>query len=275
MRFLTLLLLTLLTACAPFSVNNESLTMLDRRTHTANTLNISALYSKAQTKQRVIYIHGTPGDAANFTRYLATPVEGTSSISIDRPGFGQSEPRGAVTSLAEQAAAIEPLLIEQGGAMPILVGHSLGAPVAAWLAAEHPGRVAGIVLLAGALDPGLERVQLIQRVGDFAFMPWFLPRWARNANRELIALEGELRLLETKLKDVRCPVVIVHGTRDKLVPYANVAYMQDTLGHAIKSSITLEGAGHFLPWKNEHDLRRAIKSLQDATPAADSGIMKQ
>src|SRR5262245_45893475 len=38
----------------------------------------------------VILIHGTPGSAVQWARFLSDPVPGLRTIAIDRPGFGQS-----------------------------------------------------------------------------------------------------------------------------------------------------------------------------------------
>lgn len=221
---------------------------------------------------RVIYIHGTPGDARGWTNYVMDPVAGTESIALDRPGFGFSRPRKAVPALADQAAAIEPLLVEVDGRRPVLVGHSLGAPIALRVAAEHPEKVGALVLLGGSVDPDEERVLFIQRIGNFAFFPALLPRPLRNANREVLPLEKELEELGSLLERVTCPVVVVHGTKDRLVPYANVAYLEERLAHNDRVSwITLEGEDHFFIWTRPEIVRaaveRAIAMMAAAAPA--------
>jgi len=225
---------------------------------------ISYIHAGEDADPRVIFIHGTPGSAGNFVHFVDDPPEGLRTIAIDRPGFGESCPRGAVPELERQAAAIEPLLVQRKGRWPILVGHSLGAPIAAWVAAEHPDRVDGLVLVAGALDPELERVLVIQRIGNFLFFPNLLPRAIRNANRELIPLKGELEELAPMLERIDCPVVIVHGRKDGLVPFENVAYMQKRLGGGGGSVhlIELSEGDHFLPWNAEQRIRDAIALAQ-------------
>jgi len=49
--------------------------------------------------------------------------------ALDRPGLGGGEPRHAVPSLEEQTSALLPIL-QRSRARVILVGHSLGAPIA-------------------------------------------------------------------------------------------------------------------------------------------------
>jgi pimeloyl-ACP methyl ester carboxylesterase len=209
---------------------------------------------------RVIYIHGTPGDAAGWADYVLEPVAGTESIALDRPGFGFSEPRKAVPALADQAAAIEPLLTERDGKWPVLVGHSLGAPIALRAAADYPEKVGALVLLAGSVDPDEERVLFIQRLGNFAFIPSLLPRPLRNANREVLPLEEELRDLAPLLQRVTCPVVVVHGTKDRLVPHANMAYLEERLAHNDRVVwMTLEDEDHFFIWTRPDIVRGAVE----------------
>ncbi|RMH26080.1 MAG: alpha/beta fold hydrolase [Planctomycetota bacterium] len=225
----------------------------------------------------VIFVHGTPGSAAAWRRYLARPIDGLEMVAIDRPGFGQSTPRRALPSLAEQARAIEPLLpdADSPGPKPILVGHSLGGPIVARVAAQWPGRVGALVIIAGSLDPALERVLFVQRLGAMFPVSSLLPSHLRVANRELIPLKRELTDLAGALGRVTCPVVIVHARDDRLVPYANVAYMLGAFTNAAAVEVmTFDAGDHFLPWNHEASVREAIlraASLAQAPVGAGDG----
>jgi len=141
----------------------------------------------------------------------------------------------------------------------VLLGHSLGGPVVARVAADEPGRVAALVLLAASLDPALEEIHPMQHVGAWAPVRALLPRAIRNANSELMALKPELEALAAALPAIRAKVVIVHGTADDLVPVANVPFMQAHLsGARCVKTVLLEGANHFLPWNAEARVREAI-----------------
>lgn len=206
----------------------------------------------------VILIHGTPGAASGWTDYLMEPVPNADVIALDRPGFGASEPDAAVVSLAAQAAAVA-ALIPNDGRKAVLVGHSLGGAVAAWAAAMNPDRVAAVVLLASSLDPAQETIHPMQYVGDSFLVNWMLPRAVRNANTELMAFKPQLEMLAPLMHRIVAPVIIVHGTKDDLVPFANVAYMKRMLtGAACVETIVLDGQNHFLPWNSESTVRRAM-----------------
>jgi len=220
--------------------------------------------------QRLIFVHGTPGNAGAFDDYLIDPLEGFESISIDRPGFGRTRPSAPMPSLRAQARAFEPLLVERGGKWPLLVGHSLGGPIIARAAADFPDRVGGLLILAGSLDPSLEKIAWYQRLANLPIVPYMIPRFVRNSNRELYPLKGELEALRPLLAEVKCPVIIVHSTDDSLVPFENVAYMEAAFAPGvIVEVVVLEGKNHFVPWNAEAEVRAAIVALAGASIDAE------
>lgn len=251
-----------LAACqAPGDGRNE--TSFLRRTYAvpAEGFVISYLSAGDPTGRRVVFVHGTPGDAAGWTGLLKAVPTGLEFVAIDRPGFGDSRPGAAVPSLARQAAALEPLLVTRSGSAAIIVGHSLGAPIAARAAARYPDRVGGLVLVAGALDPALEKLHWAQPIGEWPPVAALLPRRLRNANRELIALEAELDRLAPELPRLRCRVEAIHGTRDELVPFANTDYLRRRLENADLKIVALSGADHFLPWSHAATILSAVRHV--------------
>ncbi len=245
---------------------------------------VSYLRGGPENGPRVIYVHGTPGAADGWADFLMDPPVGKAgaqplaydAIAIDRPGFGESGPKsGAVTSLEAQAAALLPFLEDKSGIRPVLVGHSLGGPVVVQAAVSYPDKVGGLVITAGSLDPDLEDIHPMQWVGEWMVIRSVLPRAIRNANKEIIALEAELRRLQPSLGDIALPIVIVHGTQDNLVPFANVAFMEKHLtGTADLEIVVLEGVNHFLPWNSKSAIDSAVARVftlmqaDDEPPAA-------
>jgi pimeloyl-ACP methyl ester carboxylesterase len=224
----------------------------------------------------IVYVHGTPGDATNFLSFVQRPVEGRFSVALDRPGFGASSNHRSFVSFADQARAVIAVLDRLELDRAILVGHSLGGPIAARAAADAPDRVAGIVQVAGSLDPDLEKLQWYNFLLQWWPITKLLPRSFILSNEEVLAARGQCLDLQPALKQISCPVMIVHGSDDRLVPYANVEYMQRKFVNASRLELrTLEGADHFLPWAQEAELREAIAEMidwvdegQDSTAAA-------
>ena len=208
---------------------------------------------------RLVLVHGTPGSASGWGGWLADPFPGFHTVAVDRPGHGASGPARAVTGLVEQADLIAGAVLPDDDCANVVAGHSLGGAVAACIAARHGERVQALVLVAAALDPALERVHPLQRLARRGPLRAMLPRSLRHANDELLALQAELVALAPHLARIRCPVFVVHGTHDRLVPVANVAYLQRRLVGAPALEIDLlRGQDHFLPWNARAQLRRVF-----------------
>jgi pimeloyl-ACP methyl ester carboxylesterase len=122
----------------------------------------------------LVLLHGIGSAARAFDDQLAGLSTGLRVIAWDAPGYTGSTvlPMDRPVS-ADYAAALAGFLDALGIAACHLVGHSLGALVAASFAADHPQRVLSLTLasIAGghAKLPVAEREkQLAQRIGDVA-----------------------------------------------------------------------------------------------------------
>ncbi len=251
-----------LAGCAipgPATSDDDMTAKLPHKTLQLASYKLSYIEAGDPTGHLVVFVHGTPGDAEAWADYLMTVPKGFHYVAIDRPGFGHSGPDDAVTSLPEQAEAVAAIVRANGAKPAVLVGHSLGGPIIAQVAADDPDLVAALVIVAGSLDPALEYVPFIQYVGDTWPVSALLPRMVRNANREIIALEPHLTALAPRLAAIKVPVTIVHGTKDTLVPFANVAFMKKHLTGTKAMEVTvLDGQNHFLPWNSKDKVEAAI-----------------
>ncbi len=218
--------------------------------------------------QRVIFIHGTPGFAAEWSPLLHSPLPGMEFTAYDRPGFGATLPEKAFPTLSKQAQALKPLLVERNERWPILVAHSYGAPVACRAAAEFPEQVGGLVLIGAALDPELlEPPSPVKKVFRSKWFRRLMPSSLRNARMEAVSLKKQLKELAPMLGRIRCPVIVFHGTEDTFTPYANVAYIQKHLPPGVLKRVnTFEGRNHFLPWTEAAALLEAIQELHEVAP---------
>ena len=110
--------------------------------------------------------------------------------SIDLPGFGASPPLpGGGFDLGEVCRRVEAAIGELGLARPAMLGHSLGGGVAVRYAADRPGTLRALVLIApagliatGAVRPSWRRPRLHA-----------LGRWLIRAATPLIAARQGLR----------------------------------------------------------------------------------
>lgn len=259
---LLLVLPVVLYACAgPGRSGEEPWRVGANRTQVAGMADLVWYASASDAKEKlqpVIFVHGTPGSADAWKEYIHNAPDGFRFIAVDRPGFGSSE-HDVVPQLARQGDALAALMNQLDHPV-ILVGHSLGGPIIARAAIDYPDQVGALVILAGSLDPGLEKINPLQHLGRMWPVSQLLPRALYNANLEIFALEGELEALGERLDDISMPVIILHGTKDGLVPFENVAYMEQMMTNARVEVVPLIGQNHFLPWNSRVFVDQAIKS---------------
>lgn len=223
---------------------------------------LSVLAAGQPGGQRVIFIHGSPGLGEEWAGFLADVPAGRLYLAPDRPGFGNSGPT-PVTDLQDQADALVPLLGTPAQPPVTLVGYSYGGPLALRLAADHPDRVAALLLVGAAADPGLEEIHPLQEVAALDFFAQMLPTELASSNAELMSLRAGLEALARDLPGLRLPVTIVQGTADTLVPASNADYLRAHLA-VPPATVMIEGADHFLPWSHAPVLTRALDCLLEA-----------
>jgi len=204
----------------------------------------------------VVFIHGAPGSSADYLDFFKNEklTTNVNLISVDRLGYGYSDYGSFEVSLDTQARAIHQIIQEAcTNEYIIIVGHSYGGPIALQLAMQTHLQSASLILLAPAIDPDHEKEISLASLGIIPWTRWLItPAW-QVASAEKINHVEELRKLESLLNQVSIPVCHIHGTRDSLVPYENLAYSIKKIKPELLECVTLEGVDHFLPWSH-HDL---------------------
>ena len=214
----------------------------------------------------LVFVHGTPGSWSAFADYLKDTAYYNHAVVVspDRPGFGKSSYGKPVASLEEQCNLLVPIL-EKYPAPRILIGHSLGGPIVARMAMDHPDLVEGIIMLAPALDPELEPEEDWFRVPmRWPVIEGLVPMVFRISNEELIFLEEELELMLPLWASIKVPSTVIQGGKDNLVHPGNAAFADSALVNAPAEIIFLEEQNHFLPW-NEYPLVKetVLKMLKE------------
>ena len=212
----------------------------------------------------LLFVHGSPGSWDAFRQYLTDSLllSKYRMIAIDRPGFGYSD-FGDAENLYVQTEIIESFIDKINNQKPIsLVGHSLGGPVVVEIAAEKPEQFKHIVVLAGSVDPNAETPEVWRSVIKTKPLRYLIPGALRTSNDELWLLKSDLFKLRPKLKNIRGDVTIIHGTKDPLVPYSNVAFMKKAFVNAKSIDvIPIENANHFIPWEHFDLIRDVLYNL--------------
>lgn len=178
----------------------------------------------------LLLIHGIACSSAAFgplLAELAARPDRRPALAADMPGYGRSPGPARALDMEELAAWHCALLDVLGVARVHLVGHSMGCQVALALARQAPWRVASAVLVGPTT--GAEEASLL-RYGLGLVADSFVESWAWNWTlARMSAQMGPRRYLATlphMLRDrpialaeaVRCPVLVVRGGRDRIIP---------------------------------------------------------
>lgn len=149
---------------------------------------------------------------------------GTALLVVDYPGYGGSGGRATEPALYEAAAAAYDALVARADVNPARVfvyGRSLGSAPATWIAARRPA--AGLILES----PFTSAREMSGR--HYGIFPGVIVR---------------LRLDNlTMIRDVRCPVLVFHGTADRLVPIAMGRRVAEAAPGPVEL-VEIEGSGH-------------------------------
>jgi len=213
-------------------------------------------------KQLLIFVHGTPGSASGFRGYLADENLRARfhMISVTRPGWVDPDSE-KVPSLDHQAAALEPLLKrDTSGRGAILMGHSYGGPVIARTAMDYPDLVGGLVFVASTGDPDLSGPRWYNRFA--VILPKFLlGAQLKGANQEIMPLKAQLEDMLPRWKNIKLPVLIVQGDKDKLVDPNNALFLREQLVNSKVTYLHREGAGHFVLWEQSDLISNTILEI--------------
>lgn len=167
------------------------------------------------------YLHGFASSPRSVKgeglrqRFAARGVE-LRLPDLNRPSFEALSQRAMLEAVDELVAGAA------RGTIWRLVGSSMGGHLAAWWASLHPGSIDRLVLLC----PGFG---LAERWPDIVGAERY-HQWERDGALSMPDADGKLRpvhfglVRETRTTppepEVPCPTLIIHGTRDTVVPIA-------------------------------------------------------
>ena len=203
---------------------------------------------------RVVLVPGLGLDERSSARVR----ERLPATVVRLPGMGLPGPVPRLETLAER------LLAGLGEGPVVLVGHSQSCQVVA-VAAVDP-RVIAVVLLGPTTDPRLRSATgLLGRwlATAWAERWWQAPlvgaQWARTGPRAMAALwrVAAPDRSDRRLRDVRAPVVVVRGTRDRLCPHDWAVRLAEAAPRG--RLVELPGAAHMTVQTHPDDVARLVR----------------
>ncbi len=243
---------------------------------------------RVPSQPTIVFLHGAAQDHGVWawqSRYFAH--HGRNVLAVDLPGHGRSD--GPVLASVEAIAEWIPTLLDAANATRVtLVGHSLGALAALQCAAMHPSRVERIALIgpAAPMTVSDELLDAARRDDHAAYE--MINGWSFSAARQLggNAVPGlwmtgnSMRLMERSAPGalaadltachayanglaaaaaVRCPALVVIGTRDIMAPPKSAAALIAALPGA--RVVELRRSGHSLMTEEPDAVLDALRAF--------------
>ncbi|MEV7571487.1 alpha/beta hydrolase [Pseudarthrobacter sp. NPDC089323] len=220
----------------------------------------------------LLLLHAWGESRGSFDRLLPG-LAGFRVYAPDLRGQGEADKPEDGYSLAEQADDAAAILNAVGVERAFVLGSSSGGYVAQQLAAAHPGRVAGLVLVGSPLSlqgrPAFaDEVDLLADPIDEDWvrgsLSWFtlhqpVPAWyLEDRVRDGVRMPAQAwkRILAgltaavppTEGGAVRTPTLIIYGGRDDLLPLQDQEILAERIPGAVLK--VYADAGHLVLWEH-------------------------
>jgi len=171
----------------------------------------------------MIWFHGNAGSLTDRAEMCAEFARrGTSVFIFDYRGFGRSSGRASETGIFRDSLAAYDFVKKNGNGEIVLYGESIGGPYAAFVAKER--RSVRAVILENSFPS-------LKDLGNAIYKPLPLGWTAPFAMRTT-----------AWLNEAGVPVLVMHGQRDEVIPYALGKKLFD--GLRVPKEMLTSHAGH-------------------------------
>lgn len=264
---------------------------------TENGAPVEIHYEDHGSGRPVVLIHGYPLDGNSWERQERELLaNGYRAISYDRRGFGRSSQPAVGYDYDTFAADLNALLEHLDVADVALVGFSMGTgEVARYLGAYGSGRVRKAALL-GAIPPFLlktadnpagvdgevfdsikaaiakDRYAYLEdlfndfynvdvfggsRISDRAWQASFVVAAGASPSATYACVDSWLTDFRNDLERVDVPMLVMHGTEDRILPIGATAERLPALIDDVRL-VRIEGGPHNIAWTHPEEVNRAL-----------------
>ena len=189
-------------------------------------------YAAGTNNPTLLFFHGNGEIVADYAELAKVYTRmGINFMPIDYRGYGRSSGTPGVTSMLKDAQTAFDFsrrwLKDHGYAGRLAVmGRSLGSASALELAASYTNEINALIIDSGFSDA----IALVQRLG-----------WRPSSNQ---VTQDTLFCHCEKIRRYPGPTLIIHGTRDMIIPVADAEALYQASASQTKQLLRIPGAGH-------------------------------
>ncbi|WMI68307.1 alpha/beta fold hydrolase [Mangrovimonas sp. YM274] len=271
----------------------ELLSEYEYKTHYVTLDSLEVAYVKeGNHEQTLLFVHGLSSNADAWSKNIQELKDKYTCIALDLPGFGKSSIVETQYTSTFFADVVHQFILELKLKNVILVGHSMGGQASVKLAVNHPEAISKLVLVApagierfseaeanlmkgamteavvkGTTDAQIERNYAL----NFFQQPKEVGKMIaeRKRIREAVDFDEHCKAIVSSvwgmlddpvfedLQRIQCPVLVIFGNNDKLIPngYLHPQLTTQAVAQSAKEEIKhvevkmIGESGHFVQFE--------------------------
>jgi len=230
---------------------------------------VSVPYADRGAGRCVVMIPGLGDSWRSYERVLGRLPDDVRALAPSMRGHGDADRPDGAYAVADFATDIVALLDGAGVASAVIVGHSSASFVALHLAAHHPARVTGLVLIgAPASFAGHPDAARFDQVFGTLTDP-VDPSFVRQFTESLVAEQVPVDFLETQVSEVlKVPARVIRAT------WAGIREFDPSpiLDRVAVPTLVVWGDADAVPVATRQAQDALVQSIADARLVVYSGV---
>jgi pimeloyl-ACP methyl ester carboxylesterase len=233
----------------------------------------------------LIFLHGWCGDRGYWKHQVDTFAEDYRVVTLDQAGHGESGKDRKLWTTNSLAADVEAVAKALGLKRVILVGHSMGGPVALMAAKRMPGTVIAVIgadtlhnaefetpkevreKFIGAFEKDFKGTMrqglagLVHEKTDAELKRWLVSRAEAQDPNMALGLMRDLSGLDTKklLREARVPVRCINSAGG--FQFFTPTNVEINKKYADFNAVTIEGVGHYPMLEKPAEFNQKLKDV--------------
>jgi pimeloyl-ACP methyl ester carboxylesterase len=221
----------------------------------------------------IVFVHGWLGSWRYWVPTMEDLAIDHRAYAFDLWGFGDSDKAREAYEVDAYVELLFNFMDELGVWRSPVVGHTLGAAIAARAAARHPDRVSKVMAVGLPLSSEAINRKLLSagpnntlarlfwhRQRPFAEVEMAVPKMAKNAIALTIQSVARLDLLGT-LDKIEVPLLAVYGEKDVVIDPSQADELEEN--HYAAKSIVLSDSYHFPMLDQSAKFARLLRDFLD------------